>query len=357
MPGEIPVLGSFGITGVHNRAKVRGPGVTIGRSGASIGVATYTEHDYWPLNTTLYVKDFRGNDPRFIYYLLRSIDFRAYNSGSAQPSLNRNYIAHIPVTLPTNDEQRAIAEALGALDDKIDANVRKARLLDMYVQAQYVDSSATATRTVLLRDLVELGLGGVWGEDSPTSDKDVLARCLRGVDLASLLDGQVADPPSRWLRTKPFAQREFSEGEIWVEGSGSFCGRSLLVGPHISQLYSAPVRNSNFVKRLLPKVSIETSSWAWLSMRKAYADGEFNQWRTGSAFPNLDISGLLNGHAVPIPSPEVLRRIVQLVQLRLDPALVIESRALVRLRDALLPPLLSGELRVRDIEPLVGEAV
>src|SRR4051794_24804247 len=80
--GDVPILGSFGITGWHSRAACTGPGVTIGRSGASIGVATYTTRDYWPLNTTLYVKDFRGNDPRFIYYLLKSIDFRAYNSGS-----------------------------------------------------------------------------------------------------------------------------------------------------------------------------------------------------------------------------------------------------------------------------------
>src|SRR5438128_782479 len=90
-PGFIPVLGSFGVTGSHDQAKVQGPGVTIGRSGASFGVVTYTPVDYWPLNTVLYVTSFHGNDPRFAYYLLKSIDFTRFNSGSAQPSLNRNY--------------------------------------------------------------------------------------------------------------------------------------------------------------------------------------------------------------------------------------------------------------------------
>lgn len=118
-PGEVPILGSFGVTGSHDEARVSGPGVTIGRSGASIGVATYSANDFWPLNTALYVKDFHGNDPRWVYWLLHSIDFTAYNSGSAQPSLNRNFLAKIPVNLPPPSEQRHIASFLGALDDVI----------------------------------------------------------------------------------------------------------------------------------------------------------------------------------------------------------------------------------------------
>jgi type I restriction enzyme S subunit len=57
-PGNVSVLGSFGITGWHDKAKARGPGVTVGRSGASFGVASCSPVDYWPLNTALYVIDF-----------------------------------------------------------------------------------------------------------------------------------------------------------------------------------------------------------------------------------------------------------------------------------------------------------
>ena len=88
--GPVPVMGSFGITGSHDIAKAKGPGVTVGRSGASIGVVSYTEDDYWPLNTCMYVTDFKGNDPRFVYYFLQTVNLAAHNSGSAQPSLNRN---------------------------------------------------------------------------------------------------------------------------------------------------------------------------------------------------------------------------------------------------------------------------
>ena len=120
--GDVPVMGSFGITGWHDVARASGPGVTVGRSGASFGVVSYCACDYWPLNTCLYATDYRGNDPRFAYYLLKSVDFRRYNSGSAQPSLNRNYIRDMPIRAPSLPEQRRIAATLGALDGKIELN-------------------------------------------------------------------------------------------------------------------------------------------------------------------------------------------------------------------------------------------
>lgn len=119
--GSVPIMGSFGITGYHNEAKVKGPGVVVGRSGSSMGVVSYIKQNYWPLNTVLYVKDFHGNDKRFVYYLLKTINFESFNTGSAQASLNRNYIHPIKVCIPaTIEEQRRIARILANLEDKID---------------------------------------------------------------------------------------------------------------------------------------------------------------------------------------------------------------------------------------------
>ncbi|MBW4608921.1 MAG: restriction endonuclease subunit S [Hassallia sp. WJT32-NPBG1] len=115
-PGKIPVLGSFGITGYHDTATTTGPGVTVGRSGASFGVVSYSLVDFWALNTALYVIDFHGNDELFAYYFLKSIDFQRYNSGGAQPSLNRNFIYPIPVKVPPLHEQKAIAQSLSDVD-------------------------------------------------------------------------------------------------------------------------------------------------------------------------------------------------------------------------------------------------
>src|SRR3954469_23086686 len=117
--GSIPIMGSAGISDYHDQAGAKGPGVTIGRSGVgSMGFVCYSPVDYWPQNTALFVADFLGNDPRFAYYFLRTIDFRRYNSGSAQASLNRNNIFTIPIEVPDPNQQRAIASVLGLLDDK-----------------------------------------------------------------------------------------------------------------------------------------------------------------------------------------------------------------------------------------------
>ena len=73
--GNVPIMGSSGLTGFHSTAKCKGPGVIVGRSGNSMGVVNYCDADYWPLNTALYITDFKGNNERYIYYLLSQIDF------------------------------------------------------------------------------------------------------------------------------------------------------------------------------------------------------------------------------------------------------------------------------------------
>src|SRR5689334_17809685 len=89
--GNVPIVSSSGITGVHNEAKVKGPGVVTGRYG-TIGQVFYVKQDFWPLNTTLYVKDFKGNDPLFVSFLLRTIDFEAHSDKSSVPGVNRNHL-------------------------------------------------------------------------------------------------------------------------------------------------------------------------------------------------------------------------------------------------------------------------
>lgn len=118
-PGNVPVMGSAGPNGTHNEALACGPGVVIGRSGASIGRVHFSEASYWPHNTCLYVTDFLGNNPKFAYYLLQTLNLAAYNSGSAQPSLNRNLIYTVPLQIPSRSEQDVIAKTLSALDDRI----------------------------------------------------------------------------------------------------------------------------------------------------------------------------------------------------------------------------------------------
>ena len=122
--GNVPVVGAAGQNGFHDSALAKGPGIVIGRCGGSYGQVHYCEDDFWPHNTGLYVTDFKGNDQRFAFYLLKLLNFDSYNSGSAQPSLNRNFIYPIPVRVPHPAEQKAISGVLTALDAKIELNNR-----------------------------------------------------------------------------------------------------------------------------------------------------------------------------------------------------------------------------------------
>ena len=93
--------------------------------------------DFWPLNTTLYVRDFKGNNPRFIAYFLRSLDFSAYSDKAAVPGLNRNHLHEASVRVPPVPEQRAIADVLGTLDDKIELNRRMNQTLEEMARALF----------------------------------------------------------------------------------------------------------------------------------------------------------------------------------------------------------------------------
>lgn len=97
--GPYPVVAASGVHGFHRDYKVKGPGVTTGRSG-TIGQFQFIENNFWPLNTSLWIKEFKHGGPIFAYYLLSSLDLTGSNTGAAVPSLNRNIVHALPTSLP-----------------------------------------------------------------------------------------------------------------------------------------------------------------------------------------------------------------------------------------------------------------
>ena len=128
-PGRVPIISSSGPSGWHNVSKVRAPGVVTGRYG-TLGEVFFVTDDYWPLNTTLYLRDFKGNDERFVAYFLRSLDFQSFNDKSSVPGLNRNDLHLHPVSVPPVAEQKQISAVLASLDEKIEQNRRTSHALE-----------------------------------------------------------------------------------------------------------------------------------------------------------------------------------------------------------------------------------
>lgn len=134
--GLYPVVSSSGVTSYHNKFMVVGPGVVIGRKG-TLGSAFYIEADYWPHDTTLWVKDFKGSDPKFIYYFLKTLRLERLDSGSSNPTLNRNFVHQLDTNKPKPQVQKDIAAVLSALDAKIDCNNRINAELEAMAKALY----------------------------------------------------------------------------------------------------------------------------------------------------------------------------------------------------------------------------
>ena len=116
--GDIPVISSGGVNGFHNEAVAKGPGVILGRKG-SVGSVHYVDVDYWPHDTTLWVKEFNGNIARFVYEFFRQFPISQYEASTANPSLNRNNLHPVNVWWPPVSEQQRFADYCEAFDKKL----------------------------------------------------------------------------------------------------------------------------------------------------------------------------------------------------------------------------------------------
>ena len=190
LSGDIQVIGGGGPNGFHNVAKAPAPGIVIGRSGAGIGNAWWSDKPFWPLNTGLYVTDFQANDPRFCFLLLDWIGFRSHNTGGAQPSLNRNFIYPIRILLPPLHEQCKIAEILRTWDQAIEktgallaaARTRKHGLIQILLtgKRRFSEFEGQAWREVRLREVATIIVSNV---DKKSKDKEWPVRLCNYTDV------------------------------------------------------------------------------------------------------------------------------------------------------------------------------
>ncbi len=132
--GNYPVFGSNGVVGFHNEFLVKGPGIIIGRKG-SVGEVKFSKRDFWPIDTTYYVKLKNKGNIVFWYYFLLNLGLSQLNSHSAVPGLNRDQVYRISEKIPPLQEQTAIAKILSDLDSKIELFQKQNKTLEAIGQA------------------------------------------------------------------------------------------------------------------------------------------------------------------------------------------------------------------------------
>lgn len=347
--GSVPVMGSFGVTGWHDEALAKGPGVVIGRSGASFGRVSYSERDYWPLNTCLYVTDFRGNHERFAFYLLSHIDFSAFNSGSAQPSLNRNYIYPLLIDVPPVCEQRRIAEILGALDDKIALNRRMNETLDGISRVSATQFRSKSESLCPKRRLgefarLERGLsykGAFLAETGPPM-----------INLACFLGSGRFDTSALKHYSGPFSERHIVKiGDLVIANTDITQNREVLGSPALVPPIANPILFSHHIYALRGEAAPNLNLYIYYQLLSDDFRERATGFATGTTVLALPADAVLS-FEIPWPSTRMLRdfanevRPLHELQFRNE----MECVTLAQLRDTLLPKLLSGELRVATAE-------
>lgn len=377
-PGKVPILGSFGITGWHDEAKASGPGITVGRSGASFGTVSYSPIDFWPLNTALYVIDFHGNDERFAYYFLKNFDFQIYNSGSAQPSLNRNFIHPIPVAVPPVSEQRAIAHILGTLDDKIELNRRMNETLEGIARAIFkswfvdfdpVRAKAENEDTGLPKHItdqfpdsfVDSELGDIPKGWRVGKLGDVAEHLRRGIQPDEI------DPETPYIALEHMPKRSIALSD-WGVADGlesnkfEFKRNEILFGklrPYFHKVGVAPLDGvcSTDIVVLSPKDTLWFGFVITVVSSDAFVEYT-NAASTGTKMPRTSWSDM-ERYELVLPPESVAELFTKRIQPSIDRIISgsHESRTLAAIRDALLPKLISGELRVKDAEQTLGRSL
>jgi type I restriction enzyme S subunit len=391
-PGAVPLVSSSGVTDHHAESMAKGPGVVTGRYG-TLGQVFYIEQDFWPLNTTLYVRDFKANDPRFISYFLRGLDFLTYSDKAAVPGLNRNHLHQARVVVPTDvAEQRAIAHILGTLDDKIELNRRMSETLEAMARALFkswfVDFDPVRARVEgrdpgLPKPFADLFparlVDSELGEIPEGWEMETLGDLVETVKGRSYKSEELADSSTALVTLKSFARG----GGYRSEGLKSFTGdykQEQIIEPgevviactDVTQAAdvigrAAIVRRARRYKTLVasldtmivrPRSGRLTRAFLYLLGRTEAFVAHTYSHTTGTTVLHL-AKEAIPSYVFAVPSHSLVERFdaVAATAVSRIEALEEEAEVLAALRDTLLPKLISGELRVKQAERFLEAAL
>ncbi len=376
--GSVPVVSSGGISSYHDVAMVKGPGVVLGRKG-TLGSVFYLAEDYWPHDTTLWVKDFKGNLPRFVYYFFKSMsaELLALDNATANPALNRNHVHPIEVFWPSRPMQQSIVDILGALDDKIasnsEANCKLEQLASTLFASWFVDFDPVVAKrdgtTAITAPLEAVELFPSHFEESeigPIPERwrivplDSVADFLNGLALQRYPPRDADELPVIKIAelragTSVGADRcggvpseyVIDDGDVVFSWSGSlmvdvWCGGRGALNQHLFKVTSSDV----------PK-------WFYLAWLNEHLP-EFQAIAADKATTMGHIRRFHLTEAKVLLPPEPLMKAMTSVQQPLLEQIIhnrVESRTLAELRDTLLGPLLSGELTIKSADSAVGAAL
>jgi type I restriction enzyme S subunit len=298
----------------------------------------------------LYVKDFKGSDETFVFYFLQTFDFASFNAGSAVPTLNRNHIHEIPVKIPLLPEQRAIAGVLSRLDDKIDLLHRQNKTLEGITEAlwrkMFVEAADPGWKKGKLGDMIitiESGRRPKGGIDPGLQFgiPSIGAENIIGI-------GNYEHNKTKYVSEEFYYKMnsgKVQDYDILIYKDGAYIGRKSMfargfpfkqccVNEHVFILRTKDINTQIFLYFLLDQEELE-------------------QLNANSAQPGLNQESM-KSFEIFIPDEKYIEKFGIETKAIIDKIFFnsIQIRTLSKMRDALLPKLMSGEIRIKNAEKL-----
>tara|TARA_R110001599_G_scaffold345720_1_gene570388 strand:+ start:24871 stop:26043 length:1173 start_codon:yes stop_codon:yes gene_type:complete len=362
--GLFPVISSSGISGYHNDYKVEGEGVVTGRYG-TLGQMYFVDGKYWPHNTALYVKDFKSNDPKYIYYLLSCIGRIRTSDKSAVPGVNRNELHEMAVpAIEDKQSQIAVRNLLWSVDKKIELNNKinagleaMAKLIYDYwfVQFDFPDANGKPYKSsggkMVYNQVLKREIPEGWNSYALGS---ILNTELGGTPSTKVSEYWIGQIP--WLDSGEVANFPIIESEKLISESA--------ITNSATKLMPKGTCTLSITRHLRPSI-LAVSACVNQSVVGVLENNEIKNsyiypylvneiprlmsLRTGAQQPHIN-KGIVDNSPILIPKNEILNVYYENV----DPLYsqinnnAFQNKELISLRDWLLPMLMNGQVTVNQ---------
>lgn len=340
-------------------------------------------------------------DSKFIYYWLTQalitefLQGIAENSTSAYPAIRPEDLENLEILLPPLEEQKRIAEVLGAFDDKIELLQRQNKVLEEMAKAifkswfvdfdivkakqkgekkediiknyhlteelynlfpsSFVDSSLgpipTGWEVKTVGELLEFSIGGGWGNEEENQEFLIKAPVIRGTDIPILkYTGACGSVPVRFHKKSNYISRQLKEGDIVLEVAGGSkgqpVGRTLFISSFILDVLPNVICAS-FCKLLRPNKNILLSELFYLYLEMMYQTGEIEQYQIQSTgISNFQFKQFCEDKKFVVPSMKIQKILSTKLYIDKMGNNKKQIQTLTELRDTLLPCLISGKIKV-----------
>lgn len=305
------------------------------------------------------------SDPNFIYYLIiselvRIPAIKSMVGSSGRQRVQTSVLENLEIDLPDLETQKKIAKVLSALDDKIELNNQINKNLEEQAQSIFkrffIDNEECLHwENGTFSDLVVSTISGDWGKDSPSGNNKEEVYCIRGADIPEVQKGNIGKMPIRYILSKNILSKQLSAGDIVVEISGGSptqsTGRCASITQSLLSRYGGKMICTNFCRAI--KVVPGYSAFVYYYLRYLYDKGTFFAYENGTTgIKNLDLTGFLETESIIIPPKAKIEEFDMLSQSIFCQIYANgkQNDGLSKLRDTLLPKLMSGEIDVDNVE-------